>query len=217
MNMRLGSYECVNCGHEEEPPPPEPEPQQDRHGPGFRRETWQQPAASQPGQVPPPPAPGTVFTPGAAPAPGLYGGLDTNYEAHPGLQTEKVIFMAIQAVGWLVLCIALGALMSYDMPVEVSGMMGPMLAGFIIGGLIALGLYWFVLFSDQVWAKYCCGGCIAVSLLLSLPGMFLAAPATSYGMPGASGYQIITGVVGLIMNLWLLSILWRDVQRLQGK
>ena len=95
-------------------------------------------------------------------------------------------------------------------------MMGPMIAGVIIGGLIALGIYWFVLFSELVWAKWCCAGCIALSMLLSLPGIFMAAPATGYGMPGADGFQIISGVVGLIMNLWLLSMLWRDVQRLQG-
>jgi hypothetical protein len=96
-------------------------------------------------------------------------------------------------------------------------MMGPMIAGMIFGGLIVLGIYWFVLFSDQVWAKYCCGGCVVVGMLLSLPGVFVAAPPTAYGMPGTGGFQIISGVVGLIMNLWLLSILWRDVQRLQGR
>ncbi len=218
MNLRLGVYECPSCGHEIEPPPPMPEPEPERHGPGFRREAWHQPASRPAGQPPPPPAPGTVFAPGAAPAPGSHSRPQPGYDAHPGLYTEKVVFLTIQAVGWLMMCIGFASLQSMigHMPSDVRGMMGPMVAGLIIGGLISLGLHWFVLFSDLVWAKYCCGGCVVVGMLFWLPAMFMAPPTTPYGMPGAGGYQIISGVVGLIMYLWLLSILWRDAQRLQG-
>jgi len=215
MSFRLGVYECPRCGHEEEDKVLAA-PAAEAHGPGFRREQWQRSAPPAPGQVPPPPT-GTIYTPGAAPPPGLYQEPASSYEPYPSLHIEKTIYFSLTVIGWVVLLFVMIAASSAISSMPSPGFsMGPVIFGIILGGLISVGVMWFVLFGDQIWAKYCCGGCVMLSMVTSLPGMFAATPS-EFDVPGLAGFKLLYFGLVLASDLWFLWILWRDVQRLQGR
>jgi hypothetical protein len=217
MDFRLGVYECPQCGHEEEDKAQPEATAAATSGPGFRKEAWRRPeSASQPGQVPPPQSIGTIYTPGAAPPPGLYSEPSRSREPNSSLHTEKVVYFSLQAIGFVLLYILVAFALTMLGPVpDVDFNLGLGIFFSIITNLIYMGLLWFVLFGDQVWAKYCCGGCVLLSLLISVPGMFVSAP-TGYNAPGMGVFQIVYILLLIAFNLWFLSILYRDVQQLKG-
>jgi len=215
MDYRLGMFECPQCGHEEEDKVLAA-PAAEATGPGFRRESWQRSAPPRPGQVPPPQSVGTIYTPGAAPPAGLYSAEPSSYNPYPSLQVEKVIYLSLTVAGWLLtLIILIAASSALPSIPEVGISMGAVIFGFAIAGLISVGLIWFVLFGDQVWAKYCCGGCMLFSMVTSVPGFFASAPS-DFQVPGMGAFKVMYLALVLAFDLWFLSILWRDVQRLQG-
>lgn len=208
MAHRLGALECLACGHQQDSVEPaaavEAEP--DRSGPGFKR-PW-----SRPGGVPAP-APGSQYTPGSAPAQGLYSGPEE--PKSPTLVTEKKVFFTIQTgcVVIYVLVIIAGAMISGQGSAALS------VLGSIIGAAIGISILNWVLFEGELWGKWTCLGCNGFSFLMYFFGMILLSNKQMLMQMGAPTeiYMVIGwGWIGFLFQIawtgWFMSILWRDIQ-----
>jgi len=167
-----------------------------------------------------------MYTPGAAPQLPA-GAAYSVYEPGPAprsdsLELEKKIYLGI-SVGIAVLGF-IGTLI----PDPTFGATSfAEVGGYLLQVGINLLLIWFVLFTDALWAKWCCGGCTAVALGIALIGTLTMGTAISRLMVEqgftAGETSVVTGVIWLVVIIWslwhgwLLSIIWRDIQRLQGR
>ncbi len=231
MSFRLGEFECESCGYIE----PVVKPQEQRGtGPGFRREQWGGGTAfpsshgggnySLPGQyqgtpaAPPPPPPGSTFygqnniygSPYESAPPPNTGSLDIEKKIYFGLQVASNLFLAVMLIigaGFASSAAGMRELAELDVP---PGVIPGIVVIVVIAQFLGLALSWFVLFSDQTWIKWTCGGCTALSLLFVLIGMFAPVASAIEG-----GSNIFSGIIQLALSGWFLSILWRDIQRLQ--
>lgn len=93
--------------------------------------------------------------------------------------------------------------------------------------LLTLALNWLVLFGTIIWLKWTCAGCITVQVIGGVIGLLALLGLMAGSMGGASATNpALTGFVSsfiiaiyagaLAINCWFVSILWRDIQRLQG-
>jgi hypothetical protein len=132
-----------------------------------------------------------------------------------GLEIEKKIFFGLQAVSMLIIFFAF--LLGGQMFMTEAGLytVSMLTLGVIIVITFALilGLYYWVLFGSEVWAKWTCMGCVGLSAVSALSGIFFAAGVST--LPGAGG-NAFTGIINLLITGWFISILWRDVQEIQG-
>lgn len=218
MDLRLGIYECRQCGHEVERPPPESAAVGPSHGPGFRREAWHRAAPGRSAQIPPPPAPGTVYSPGQSPFADL-GASVSGHDPYPTLHREKIVLFSIHAAIWLLLFIT--CIIAFSMlGATVPGMFPSAALIFVIlaiEAVIYLGFYWLVLFLPQLWVKYTCGGCFLVAAVLSIPGCLNLMSTTGGFDPFLDLVMMLVVILQFLLNFWLLWILWRDIQVLQGR
>jgi hypothetical protein len=230
MMFRLGEYECAQCGYRQSAGGSKEE--RASSGPGFRQEQqWgggqsssgaKRGGYSLPGRyqgvpvAPPPPPPGSQ----------IYGQQDiygSPYEPAPerindSLDIEKKIYFGLQAlVGIAMLLVlifaggVLSAMGSLGSGSDASLVMGGAVVGGFIGMAIALAILWFVLFGNQVWAKWCCGGCTGLSFVFTVIGFMLPAATMMKGQQ-----EMVSSILQFGISCWFLSILWRDIQRSQG-
>ena len=223
MDYRLGVYECPSCGHTEERAAT-PAAEQKASGPGFRPEPWQQ--AQQQRASGPVPAPGSIQAPSMAPLAGPAGGTGDYYNPYPTLYTEKIVFFSLQVIGWVVngiMVLVFSSMLSTMGPGTGAGAdlgvgTGAIILLAVIMGAISLGLWYLVLFTEQLWAKYCCGGCLVLLVLISIPSIFVSNQEMSgIAAPGMGSYQMISTGVSVLLWIWVLWILWRDIQVVKGQ
>ena len=198
MEYRLGEYECRSCGHTESGVLAVSGVPSGRttSGPGLL--------------IPPPPPPG-------APAPGMpgsYFGNQTKDTFDPfggggagfgSLESEKNLFIYINAGIYGLICLAV--LVSVF---AVGPEMLLVLVMLLIGAAIQIGILFFILKSDQMWAKYCCMGCMGLRLLGVL--FTLMAPQAAMAateVPGA--LEVVLQAITILFDVWFFTILWRDV------
>ena len=79
--------------------------------------------------------------------------------------------------------------------------------------LVGLGLLWLTLFGRELWLKWTCLGCTGLGALL-MGGSLLAGGVA--GSMFGEAYSSASSFVQLLINLWFLSILWRDIQQLNN-
>lgn len=202
MSLRLGAYECAECGHlgdVQSPQPPE-----DLGGirrPGFRREKWR---PSSPPRA-------------ASPSPEARHELAFDADEQPAkdrlstLDVEKRIYFGIT-----VALAVIGVLADIARAVTGHGGLSWLLNG-IFWDAVNVFLMAFVLFSREDWAKGCCAILVILELISMVGATFVVLPMLG-GMIGASwllptfltlpfwvAFAIHAGWYG-----WLLWILWRD-------
>ncbi len=198
MDYRLGEYECPSCGHTESGA-------QAVSGVPSGRST------SGPGLIaPPPPPPG-------APAPGMpgsyFGGQTSNtFDPFGGggagfssLESEKNLFIYINAGIYGLIC--LGCLFAVF---AVGPEMLIALVAVLVGAAIQIGILIFILKSDQMWAKYCCMGCMGLRLIGVLFTL-LAPQAALAATEVPSALEVVLQSVTILFDIWFFTILWRDV------
>lgn len=199
MAWRLGRWECPACSFIEEPPPPEAPRRQGGGG-------WQSSSGgTQSWQAPPPPPAGSPSS-----GPSLYSfdtGLPARERQTDSLSLEKAIFMGLVGLSSIAMVVLMAA---GEAALHSIGMgSGALIIGGIIGVLIQLALYYWVLYGEEAWAKWTCLGCQGLGLLGILSAMFSGTRASAADSP-LEGW-------GLFLNLlwtgWLASIIWRDIQR----
>jgi hypothetical protein len=127
------------------------------------------------------------------------------------LVTEKRVYFGIQIGAWALIII----MVMFAAPAFGSDFGVTLFVALFIAALSVL-IVWFVLYGAQTWAKWTCMGCTGFSLLGSVGSLFAPAhfAATQGGAPVA--YTLISSLVSIAMGLWLISILWRDVQAQRG-
>lgn len=229
MLFRLGEYECAQCGHRQSAVQPKEE--RASSGPGFRKEQWgggSSSASSYGGGYSPQGQPrgGSPVSAPPPPGSGLYN-YASNYSSvetvsYPdSLQTEKYVYFGIHVVSSLFLAasviFAIVALNTMDASVSSQAntpemfLAVPILIGMIIFAiLLKIGLLWFVLFSDQTWAKWTCSGCTILGLLIST-GYLAGSIAMANGILLTLGF-----LADIAIGIWFLTIMRRDIQRLQS-
>lgn len=227
MDFRLGTFECPQCGHTEEGEKPPEAKGAASTGPGFRKEAWHRsatPTTGQPGQVPPPQSAGTIYTPGAAPPPGLYGGYESTATAskYPTLETEKKIVFGIQA-GCSAIEIIL--ILIAGIAAEAGGAAALNFIGNLIGFGIGIWILWYVLFEAQLWMKRACCAWQGCSLIGVIILMLMATTPSALNMLQVNPLDHNLYVIGIWLVLlpqmlwigWIMFILWRDIQEATGR
>lgn len=209
MDFRLGEFNCPNCGHTELAAQPKQERQSS--GPGIRGEQqWGGGQAIPPSVPPPPDTPGVTW---GQPRSGAHLEPSAQFSPQGGsvdsLIIEKYIYFAIHLVAGIIFTIMAAFGIANFMPFP-GGTLTAVIVGLIFAEAIQLGIIWFVLFGSAIWSKWCCGGCAVIGVLGGLGtalGISNAAQASSG--PG----DAIIGTLQLAMNIWLITILWRDIQQ----
>ena len=193
---------------------------------------------------PPPPAPGGRSS--FDPLTGDLEGRSTAYQgslyspppagplpASAGLTIEKHIYFALCILGslfWIGALLMLGQDPTATPTVLGNPHMGEYnmyrgIAQFTIIFGVAVGMFfnWYALYGPAVWAKWTCLGCAGLGLILTVIGLLTGAGmmatfsqmSSLYG-PGPMFIQFVTGIVQIAVQLWFISIIYRDIQRLQG-
>ncbi|MDQ3023446.1 MAG: hypothetical protein M3R04_03520 [bacterium] len=249
MHLRLGEFQCDQCGHSMAPGAEEPQ-QSGHSGPAYgvprsgseaAPGTYSSIGSSLGPAVNKQPLPGNapVHDPGAqyrakstgtetgttAPGKGMPGNAPADMYASTervrssddgSLNTEKMIYFGVTCA-WVALTMISG-FSGYSAAQAIS----PMAGGFamLVGGLITLGLYYWVLFGEEVWGKWTCLGCTGFALLSAFGTMFTGASALqalpqlqSVSAQAIQSFLLVVGIIQVLWSGWLLSILWRDVQR----
>jgi hypothetical protein len=222
MSFRLGAYECPQCGHAEEDRAVVSPPVKSS-GPGFRREAWHRPATPGPGQQPPPESTGTMFTPGAAPPPGLYGGYGdvATTGMYPTLETEKKVLFGLQAG-----CGVLGIILSLvgGIAAQAGGAVLLNLIFDVVAFGIGIWLLWYVLFESPLWLKRACCASQGCSFAIVIFALFMATSPAALDMLQISqlNYSLYVLAVWIVLlpqllwNGWIMFILYRDIQQMRG-
>ncbi|MCB1221769.1 MAG: hypothetical protein H7A35_14220 [Planctomycetales bacterium] len=197
MDYRLGEYECPSCGHRESSKPAEaPAEQRKASGPGFK--------------ATPPPPPGMQVPGMPGSSMGGYHGSPIEPQPRqkdPGLEMEKKGILAYYVLQNLIILS-----WAYSSPgsalADRVGFMFLMALPLILGFV----LLFFILQTDQDWLRYTCMGCIGLGILLNIytlvgPGVMnqtmLLTPAMQY----------TNSLLSLAYGIWLVTILYRDMQR----
>ncbi len=219
MSVRLGQYECLDCGHAETA---KPAAEEERSGPGFRREQWGH-RASQSGESPwadardvtrthqeqaavaPPPAPAPARAP-------------LKYDPAPTLGTEKLLLIGIFVIKAAVNV----AVAARSGPIDAGSQAVSPIAAQLLVELISVGLMGLVIYLPVIPLKWCCATYTCFVALLSLAGLILSAvltPLVGLFIPlgGLSNFAAWTlGLLNVGVQLWLASVLYRDIQKLQA-
>ena len=203
LKFRLGYLECVSCDYQVEIRKFGDE--------ASRKESAQvlppgasQPSAFQPEAIYQRPMPSSV---GAEPDP---------------LAKEKLAFIVVTILQSLAgFAISAGADASSPLGGEVS--LAERFLTAIIGAGIGVALVALVLYARIIWLKACCAGCLLVSVVansvfaFALWGLF-ASFQGELGLPPPLLTQAkVQLILGLIMSLWFLSILFRDIRWISSK
>jgi len=232
MTLRLGEYQCQQCDHSMAAAPVE-EPKKSSgysaptyggsssYGAGSSKPTL--PSGPTQGQsqwdpgaqyrnAPPPPPPGAMLGGGSD----IYAP-ERAVKTGDGLTMEKNIYFGIACLGGLLQVIG-GFAGAGSSPLGA----GPGV-GSIIGALIGLGILYWVLFGEELWAKWACAGCQGIGLisvfgLVASGGSMLASMPQLQGVdPGAiSSFLLVLGLVQIAWVGWFISILMRDISQRQG-
>jgi hypothetical protein len=210
LDYRLGQYECPGCGHTQLAAPPAVQASRPQAGAG----SWD--PGAQYRQAPPAAAP-PPYAPGGYSAGGRPGGppFGPAAAAPDPLRQEKLIFLGVHGaiVLWGILGIAgvLGGgwsgppnpdeLVVNEAAREMSAM-----AGGLIGWVLAAG----TLLLRETWLEWTCLSCTGCGVLggigvLALAGGVLAQAGLGGPALAQSGLQVAS-------NVWLLTLLWRDIQ-----
>jgi hypothetical protein len=239
MHLRLGEYQCDECGFTIAPGAPEPQKQD--FGPasyGSRSGSEAAPGSygsigsslgpkvnkqSLPGAAPvhDPGAQYRSSTPAPPPSVGMApvdmyaAGERVRGETPGSLNLEKMIFFGILSVSVLIQIVAGFGGGAF------SASFGPAATGIslLIAGVVVLGLYYWALFGEEVWGKWTCLGCAGFGLLSTLGTMFTGASALQQlpqlqgvSSQAISSFLLVFGVLQVLWVGWLISILWRDIQ-----
>ncbi len=217
---------------------------------GYTGKLITPPDASSPASAPPPAFTGYEAPP-APPASGtLFGESSWEHREYQGgpirdigdtLAAEKriwfliyVILQSISIVVFLLLATVGRSLLESTMSAggpplssDMAQVMALLPAGvvmLIIAMLIGIALTWWALFGTEIWAKWCCLGCFAWGVLMSIGQVFqalvpsallmTAGPASQFGAVYAV-FMICLAVVQMGFQGWLISILYRDIQQRQ--
>jgi len=141
-----------------------------------------------PGAIPPAPSPGTASGMLAGPANFPIKGSIINFKGPRG--KEKLVFFIANALVSIVVALAM------QIP------FGPL-------GMILLA---YALNQDTPWLKWSCLGCNTLALLLGVIGLIVFAAG---GVPEQPAYLHWFDLLEFPLSIWLISILWRDIQELQ--
>jgi hypothetical protein len=124
------------------------------------------------------------------------------------LHIEKSIFMGIIGLTGVVGIVGMiaGAAM---MPGELGAVGGAAVIGAIIGLLISLAIYYWVLFGDDAWPKWTCLGCQGIGLFSIVTTM---CAGTGGYTPGDSPFTGWMTFFQVCWTMWFASIIYRDIQ-----
>ncbi|MCH7472570.1 hypothetical protein IIA79_06425 [bacterium] len=216
MQFRLGEYECPACGYFEKETAEHPAAEQ-----APRREPWQTPAS--PPAPPPPAEDGSPRLTGASsiatrrsdgsrePPPA--------FDPAPALDNEKMYLLGLFVLKAMVNIFA-GASVTVD-PTVTQALLSPFLGRFA-AELISLALIVLVIYVPVIPLKWACASWSCLIGLLSLAGvlfgMFLI-PIVSIVMPISGLFSfigILITLLNIVVYLWLASVLYRDISRLQA-
>jgi hypothetical protein len=139
------------------------------------------------------------------------------------LTVEKTIYFTIYAV-----MTGLWLLAPYVLPTGVYTVGSDAFLYNLLAGAAILIALWVSLFSMAAWAKWACALLTLLGIILLLGGAFWLVSFIKSFAPRFSGYwmgftEAFTGSIWLAVALtvawhvWLLVILWRDVQRVRGE
>ena len=194
MDYRLGEYECPSCGHTEGSAQSVGGVQSGRglSGPGFQQPPPPPPGGNVPGM------PGSRMGYQGSPLEPGYGGGGAG-AGFDSLESEKNLYIYIRVGLWALLLIAMIVISATGAGMMagtgVGGMMWAAVLVILLYALVDIGLLFFILKSDQTWAKYCCMGCMGLRLI----GIIFSAvglrrlrrlgprPAEEPGLPSALG------------------------------
>jgi len=223
MAYRLGEFECLQCGHSEpavSAAAKRGEPPADYGGVKRARLIVPPPSYA-------PPASQSRFD--ASSLPSTHGMTWTEYQSDvpeaavsDPLRTEKLAYIGLQTL--LVILSGVSALSpsTGDAPAAISPGVEMLLTM-----VLTLALNWLVLFGTTIWLKWACAGCVSLQVLGGVIGLLIIMPLLTgaigvggAGNPALVGFaaSLIIGIyaAALAINVWFVSILWRDIQRLQG-
>ena len=228
MTVRLGEFQCQQCGNTVPLVAPEESKQSGYSAPsyGSRGSGYSEIGSSlgstkRPSRLPLAPPPAVPHEPGgqyrSAPPPppersappvayagaGSYGGssgADGGY-----LETEKKVFVAVLGL--------------YMLAQVGFGFMGSAAVGIgtLVVGAIVFGLYYWAMFGPELWTKWTCTGCLGLGLIATLVNMFSGATYLHL-IPQLQGFSdhalqsflLVSGILQLLWTGWIISILVRD-------
>lgn len=231
MEWRLGRYECSACGHQEDPAAEIAEAkrqEEEARGVAARGNARgiQRKAIYQGGKVVgyESEQQASSYT---APPPALLGSRADGFDPYArggagddSLSQEKRYWLMAE-IGWSIISAILISIYLADNP-QIGFQSGLTMAifipMFIVGMGIHLAIMWWILFGQEVWAKWTCLGCNGCGLLSSIASLFapaamLASQQQFQVMPG--WMQILSSLVQLGLGGWLISLLYRDIQSRQ--
>lgn len=198
MDYRLGEYECPSCGHTE-------------GGAQIKQPSGGR-TTSGPGLITPPPPPPLTPGPGMPGSSfGMRGGPADSYGSgrNDSLDWEKNLFIYINVAAYGLIC--LGLLFSaFIVGMEMLAVM----VGVLVAAAIQIAILVFILKGDQMWAKYCCMGCMGLRLLGVLFSFF-APDAALAASEIPSALEVVLQAVTILFDVWFFTILYRDVTTAQ--
>ncbi|MCC7479477.1 hypothetical protein IT575_13615 [bacterium] len=231
MDWRLGRWECSACGNAEDPAA-EAAARESQ----ARQQSSQAPSAGSGLQRKPIYQDGKVvgyesaedagrYT---APAAGSFAARPDTFDPYSrggafddSLSQEKRYWLMAE-IGWslilgIIMCVELGG--NPQLGFQSGLTLGIFIPVFIIGVGIHLAIMWWILFGAEVWAKWTCLGCNGCGLLSTIasllaPAALMSQQAQMQVMP--AWLEVLSSVVQLGMGIWLISLLYRDIQSRQG-
>ena len=224
MTVRLGEFQCQQCGSTL--PLVQPEEPASRSGYGSSgqgssaygssasssRPSIQPPHLNDPGaQHRNAPEPAPRNPPPAYATAGVYGGQSESRDGDP-LDVEKKIYFGLQCL-WVLL---LTVVFLLSLP-----WMGAVM---LVSGAIGMAILYWTLFGPELWSKWACLSCSGLGLMGTFGSLFTASSVTSLRMlPQLQGfsdhalqsYNIVSALFSLVWSAWFISILLRDALRKQ--
>ena len=232
MAFRLGTYDCPQCEFSE-PAAAEPlqsAPPQD-YG-GVRRARLLVPPESA---VQPDPAStlqqaathgAGFFQRGVVPPSGLHGYVEPELfrqrTVNEALDVEKHVYYSITVISVVGSALFQMLMLSAIPPLPYGSPRSLLHLALLLAAALVLGLYWIVIYSSWIFAKWGCIGLTGLFMLVTvIAGLAFMLNSewwellvfNTAGLGAA--YIVISFLLQLGWNAWLISILYRDIQRIE--
>jgi uncharacterized Zn finger protein (UPF0148 family) len=228
MSYRLGAFICPKCGREVEAPRPgKPEKRWSIRPEPWEQQQYREQVKKAHHEPEDPYGGGAAHQPRATQTLGMYGDSQgravKEYEGYGKLMWEKhLYFLYLVALhGFVIYCVAAGRMPENSWFFRFNYGYFLFFLGWV--GLLYLFFMWLVIYRQSQGLKWLVISLLTVlilHLLLSylddLVGIrYEAVEALNHHVVHLGGSQDTFYLVAIALNLWFISILWRDVRRLR--